>query len=190
MADLIYFAIISLDGYVEDQYGRFDWAAPDPEVHQFINELVRPVGTYLYGRGMYQTMHPWETDPGMVTHSPLTRDFAAIWLAAEKIVYSATLAEVATAQTQIEHIFDPQAIRRLKRTAEKDISIGGPGLASHAFAAGLVDQCYIFVNPVVVGGGKPGFPKDIRLNFQLEELRAFASGVVFLRYRSAASDGA
>lgn len=183
MARLIYSAISSLDGYTEDVEGKFDWAAPDEEVHGFINDLERAVGTYLFGRRMYETMMVWETDPSLAADSPLTRDYAEIWQAADKIVYSRTLETVSTRKTQIERSFDLEAIRQLKETAERDISIGGPELAAHAFRSGLIDECQLFLTPVVVGGGKRSLPDNVRLELELLEERRFHSGVVFLHYR-------
>lgn len=184
MALLIYSAISSLDGYIEDREGKFDWAAPDEEVHRFINNLERLAGTYLYGRRMYETMMVWETDPELAADSLLTRDYAEIWQAANKIVYSRTLAAASTRKTQLERTFDPKVIQTLKQSTEQDILIGGPALAAHAFRAGLVDECQLFLAPIIVGGGKPSLPVGIRLEFELLEERRFASGVVFLRYRS------
>jgi dihydrofolate reductase len=183
MAKLIYSAMTSLDGYIEDREGRFDWAAPDEEVHRFVNDLERSAGTHLYGRRMYETMMVWETDPSFVAESPILRDYAEIWQAADKIVYSRTLEAVSTRRTRIERNFDPQALKRLKETAEQDISIGGPEIAAHAFRAGLVDECQLYIAPIMVGGGKPSLPDDVRLELELLEERAFGSGVVFLRYQ-------
>jgi dihydrofolate reductase len=183
MAHLIYFALSSLDGYIEDKDGNFDWATPDEEVHTFINNLERAAGTYLLGRRMYETMMVWETDPSLAADSPLTRDYAEIWQAADKIVYSKSLESVATRRTRIEREFDPEAIRRLKQAADRDISIGGPGLAAHAFRSGLIDECHLFLAPIIVGGGKPSLPGDIRLGLELMEERRFGNGMVFLRYR-------
>ena len=170
---LVYSAIASLDGYIEDENGEFDWAAPDEEVHAFINELERPVGTYLYGRRMYETMAVWET----VESHP----YAEIWRAAEKIVYSRTLESVATARTRIEREFDPDAVRRLKEAGE--VSIGGPGLAAEAIRAGLVDEYHLFLVPVMVGGGKRAFADGLRLELELLDERHFESGVTYLRYQ-------
>jgi dihydrofolate reductase len=183
MAHLIYSAISSLDGYIEDREGKFDWYTPDEEVHGFINNLERPVGTYLFGRRMYETMMVWETDPSLSADSPIMRDYAEMWQAAEKIVYSRTLASALTRKTKLERSFDPQAIRQLKESAKQDVSIGGPALAAHAFRAGLVDECQLFLTPIIVGGGKPSLPDDIRLDLELVEERRFGSGVVYLRYR-------
>jgi dihydrofolate reductase len=182
MARLIYSAISSLDGYIEDRNGNFDWAAPDEEVHRFINNLERSAGTHLYGRRMYETLVVWETDPDFAAESPLLSDFAEIWQAADKIVYSRTLEAVSTRKTQIERNFDPEAIRRLKEALEQDILIGGPELAAHAFRAGLIDECHLFLTPIIVGGGKPALPDNVRLELELLEERRFGSGVVFLRY--------
>jgi dihydrofolate reductase len=184
MARLIYTALCSLDGYIEDRDGNFDWAAPDEEVHAFINDLERSAGTHLYGRRMYETLMVWETDPGFTADSPLLRDYAEIWRAADKIVYSRTLQSVPTRRTRLERNFDPQAVRRLKETVEQDLVIGGPELAAHAFRAGLVDECHLFLAPILVGGGKPALPEQVRLQLELLEQRRFGSGVVFLRYRT------
>lgn len=184
MAQLIYSAIASLDGYIEDRDGNFDWAMPDEEVHSFINNLERPVGTYLYGRRMYEIMMVWETDPGFAADSPLTQDFAQVWQSADKIVYSKTLAVASTRKTQIERNFNPEAIQQLKNTAQQDISIGGPGLAAHAFRSGLIDECHLFLTPVIVGGGKPALPDNVRLGLQLMEERRFGNGMVYLHYRT------
>jgi dihydrofolate reductase len=184
MAKLIYLMIASLDGYVADEEGNFDWAAPDEEVHAFINDLDRPVGTYLYGRRMYETMAGWETDPTLADQSPLMRDFAEIWQAADKIVYSKTLETVSTAKTRIERDFDPEAVRQMKALAGRDLIVGGPELAAQAFKAGLVEECHLFVAPMVVGGGKRSLPKDVRLKLELLDERSFASGMVYLHYRT------
>ena len=183
MAHLIYSAISSLDGYTEDMDGKFDWAAPDEEVHRFINNLERAAGTHLYGRRMYETMSVWETDPNLTAESPLMRDFAEIWQAADKIVYSRTLEAVSTRKTQIERNFNPEAIRQLKEAVEHDLLIGGPELAAHAFRSGLIDECHLFLIPIIVGGGKQALPDNVRFELELLEERRFGSGVVFLRYR-------
>ena len=184
MADLIYSAISSLDGYIEDTDGKFDWAMPDEEVHRFINNLERAAGTHLYGRRMYETMMVWETDPNLAAESPLLRDFAEIWQAANKIVYSKTLETVSTRKTQIERNFDPEVIRQLKVATEHDILIGGPDLAAHAFRSGLIDECHLFLTPIIVGGGKRSLPNDVRLALDLLDERRFGNGMVFLRYRA------
>ncbi len=183
MAKLIYSAITSLDGYVADVDGNFDWAVPDEEVHTFINDLERPVGTYLYGRRMYETMVGWETDPTLADQSPVLRDFAEIWQAADKIVYSKTLEAVSTARTRIERDFDPEAVRQMKALAGRDLMVGGPELAAHAFRAGLVDECHLFVVPMVVGGGKRSLPDDVRMRLELLDERRFGNGMVYLKYR-------
>lgn len=184
MAHLIYSALSSLDGYIEDMEGNFDWAAPDEEVHRFVNDLERSAGTYLLGRRMYETMMVWETDSDFAADSPITRDYAEIWQAANKIVYSRTLAAVSTRKTQLERTFDLESIRKLKETAKQDITIGGPELAAHAFRAGLIDECHLFLAPISVGGGKRSLPDNLRMELELLEQRRFASGMVFLRYRT------
>ena len=184
MARLIYSAISSLDGYIEDKDGNFDWAAPDEEVHEFINNLERTAGTHLYGRRMYEMLTVWETDPNLAADSPITRDFAEIWQAADKIVYSRTLEAVSTRKTRLERNFEPEAIRQLKESVEQEILIGGPELAAHAFRAGLIDECHLFLTPIIVGGGKPALPDNVRLELELLDERRFGNGVVFLRYRA------
>jgi dihydrofolate reductase len=184
MAKLIYSTICSLDGYIEDAEGKFDWAAPDEEVHAFVNDLERPIGTHLYGRRMYETMVAWETmetagEPGVM------RDYSEIWRAAEKVVFSKTLESASSARTRIEPEFDPEAIRELKRSASAELGIGGPDLAAQALAAGLVDECHFLVSPVVVGGGKPSLPDGVQLRLELLDERRFRSGVVHLHYRVA-----
>jgi dihydrofolate reductase len=184
MARLIYSAISALDGYTEDMEGNFDWAAPDEEVHGFINNLERTAGTHLYGRRMYETLMVWETDPNLAAESPITRDFAEIWQATNKIVYSRTLQAASTRKTRLERNFDPKAIRQLKETVEQDILIGGPELAAHAFRSGLIDECHLFLIPIIVGGGKPSLPGNVRLELELLEEHRFSNGTVFLRYRT------
>jgi len=184
MANLIYSAISSLDGYIEDRDGNFDWAMPDEEVHRFMNDLERTAHTHLYGRRMYEIMTVWETDPDLAAESPLLRDFAEIWQAADKIVYSRTLETISTRKTQLERTFDPEAIRQLKKAAEHDILIAGPELAAHAIRAGLVDECHLFLTPIIVGGGKSALPGDLRLQLELLEERRFGNGTVYLRYRT------
>jgi dihydrofolate reductase len=181
-ARLIYAAISSLDGYVVDESGNFDWAAPDEEVHAFVNELERPIGTHLYGRRMYETMVAWE-DPGAFAQSPVTQDFAAIWQGADKLVYSKTLEAVSSARTRLERDFDPDAIRQLKASSQHDLSIGGPALAAQAIAAGLVDEVHLFLTPVSVGGGTPSLPAGVRVQLELVDEHRFAGGVVHLHYR-------
>jgi dihydrofolate reductase len=190
MAKLTYTAITSLDGYIEDEDGKFDWAVPDPEVHTFVNDLERSVGTYLYGRRMYDTMAAWQTvglEPAGTSRAqaappPEELDFAEVWRAADKVVYSRTLDTVSTPRTRLEREFDPEAVSRLKDAADHDLSVSGPGLAQHAFAAGLVDEVHLFVFPVVVGGGKPGLPRGVRVALELLDERKFRNGVVHMRY--------
>jgi len=184
MAKLIYSAIGSLDGYVEDASGKFEWAAPDEEVHAFVNELERPIGTYLYGRRMYETMVFWETVDPDGDWPAVAREFAAIWQAAEKVVYSRTLETVSSARTRIERELDPDAIERMKQSSGSDISIGGAELAGQAIAAGLVDGLQLLLVPVIVGGGKRALPNDVRARLELLDERRFQSGAVFLRYRA------
>jgi dihydrofolate reductase len=184
MAKLIYSALTSLDGYVADEDGNFDWAKPSEEVHVFVNDLERPVGTYLFGRRMYEVMAYWETADTVADQPPVVRDYAKIWQTAEKIVYSRTLAEVSSANTRIEREFDIDAVRQLKATADRDIGVGGPDLAAQAFEAGLIDELHLFLAPVVVGGGKPSLPDKVRLELELLDERRFANGVVHLHYRT------
>jgi dihydrofolate reductase len=180
MASLTYVAIASLDGYVEDVQGKFDWVAPDEEVHGFVNDLERPVGTYLYGRRMYETMVYWETGDDR----PLVfQDYAEIWRAAEKVVYSRTLQTASSEKTRIEREFDAAAIMRLKESSRSDIAIGGANLAGQAIAEGLVDECHLFLGPVLVGGGKRALPAGVHAELELLDERRFRSGVVYLRYR-------
>jgi dihydrofolate reductase len=186
MAKLIYSAIASLDGYIADEEGNFDWAAPDEEVHTFVNDLERPVGTYLYGRRMYEVMRAWEHPEAFAGQSPVTRDFASIWQAADKVVYSSVLETVDTARTRIERDFDPEAVRRLKASAEHDLTVGGPHLAAEAFKAGLVDEIQLFLAPIIVGGGNQALPDHVRLPLELLDERRFGSGVVYLCYRTRA----
>jgi dihydrofolate reductase len=185
MAKLIYSAITSLDGYVADEEGNFDWAAPDEEVHAFVNDLERQAGTYLYGRRMYEVMVFWESALTLSDQPPVERDYAEIWQAADKIVFSKTLEEVSTTRTRIEHHFDPEAIRQLKASAERDITVGGPELAAHAIKAGLVDELHVFLTPVVVGGGTRALPGGVRVQLELLDERRFGGGVVHLHYRTA-----
>jgi len=182
MAKLIYAAIASLDLYVEDEAGKFDWAMPDEEVHAFVNDQERSIGTYLYGRRMYETMVFWET-ASLADEPAVFRDYAEIWRAAEKIVYSRTLANVAAAKTRIERDFDPDAVRALKQSAAADISVGGAELAGEALAAGLVDECHLFLFPVIVGGGKRALPDGVRARLELLDERRFENGAVHLHYR-------
>jgi dihydrofolate reductase len=183
VAKLIYSVIESLDGYIADEDGNFDWAEPDEEVHTFVNDLERPVGTYLYGRRMYEVMKAWETlDIG--DEPPFSQDFAAIWRAADKIVYSRALEAATSARTRIERDFDPEAVRQLKAAAGSDITIGGANLAAEAIRVGLVDEWHLLVAPVVVGGGTASLPDGVRLQLELLNERRFGNGMVFLRYRT------
>ena len=189
MAKLIYAVIMSLDGYIADRKGHFDWAQPDEEVHAFINELERPVGTYLYGRRMYEVMAVWQTmqtddEPSCVA------DFASIWRAADKVVYSTTLKTASTPRTSVEHRFEPEAVQQLKASASQDLAVGGPTVAAHAFEAGLVDVCHPFIAPHIVGGGRSAFPGDVRLELELQEEHRFRNGMVHLHYRSARGQAA
>ena len=181
MARLIYSAIASLDGYVADEEGRWDWSFPDRDVHAVVNDLTRPIGTHLYGRRMYEVLVAWET---MDDPDPLMRDFAEIWRGAEKVVYSTTLGEAASARTRIERSFEPEQVRALKGRAERDLSIAGPTLAALAFAAGLVDDVHLFLSPVIVGGGTRALPDGVRLDLELVGERRFANGVVHLHHRA------
>jgi dihydrofolate reductase len=182
MSKLIYSAITSLDLYVEDSKGNFGWAAPNPEVFAFINDLERPIGTYLYGRRMYETMALWETVATGSDQPAVMRDFTELWRAAEKVVFSRTLQTPSSARTRIEREFDPPAIRRLKESSARDITVGGAGLAAQALAAGLVDECHLFLSPVIVGGGKHALPDGVHSQLELLAERNFGNGVVYLRY--------
>jgi dihydrofolate reductase len=183
MVKLIYSAITSLDGYVADEDGNFDWAAPDEEVHRFINDLERPVGTYLYGRRMYDVMAYWES-ANTADQPSVVRDFAQIWQAADKIVYSTTLETASSNRTRIEREFDAEAVRQMKAAAGRDLTVGGPDLAAQAIKAGLVDEYHLFVAPIVVGGGKQSLPNNVRLKLELLDERRFGSGMVHLHYRT------
>jgi dihydrofolate reductase len=183
MAKLIYSAITSLDGYVADENGNFDWAAPDDDVHLLVNDLERPIGTYLYGRRMYEVMKFWETAHSLPNQDSVTGDYADIWQAADKIVYSRTLEATTTARTRLQREFDPEAVRQMKASAEQDLSVGGPGLAAQAIKAGLVDEYHLFLHPIVVGGGNPSLPKNVRVKLELIDQQRFGSGVVHLHYR-------
>ena len=183
MGKLTYSAITSLDGFIEDEHGRFDWATPDEEVHAFVNDLERPIGTYLYGRRMYETMVFWETAASDDDDSAIFRDYAEIWRNAEKVVFSRTLEEASSARTRIEATFDPEMIRRMKESARDDLSIGGAELAAFAFRANLIDECHLFLNPILVGGGKHALPSKARIRLDLLDERRFGNGVVHLHYR-------
>jgi dihydrofolate reductase len=180
MARLIYSVLASLDGYVADEQGNFDWAAPDEEVHRFVNDLERGVGTHLYGRRMYEVMAYWENPPA--DEPPVIQDYAEIWQAADKIVFSRSLEAVSTERTRLERDFDPDAIRELKASADRDISVGGAGLAGQALEAGLVDELQLFVSPVIVGAGNHFLPGGLFVKLELQDEHRFANGTVFLRY--------
>jgi dihydrofolate reductase len=182
LATLMYTVIASLDGYVEDTEGTFDWAAPDEEVHAFVNDLERPAGTHLYGRRMYETMVFWESPPDLTSLPSVEQDYAEIWRAADKIVYSKTLETATSARTRIERDFDPDAVRQLKATATHDLTIGGPALAAQAIEAGLVDEFHLLLVPAIVGGGKTALPDHVRVSLELLDERRFRNGTVYLRY--------
>ncbi|TRW45335.1 dihydrofolate reductase family protein [Georgenia yuyongxinii] len=181
MGKLIYAANTSLDGYLEDEAGSFDWSVPDEEVHAFWNEHEQHIGTSLYGRRMYETMRVWEDDDWLTDEPAVVREYARIWRDADKVVYSTTLAEVSTARTRIERKFDPQAVRRLKESSDADLSIGGATIGA-AFRHGLVDECVLLLCPVAVGGGKPALPRGVRLDLDLLDHRRFRNGVISVRY--------
>jgi dihydrofolate reductase len=183
MAKLIYASNMSLDGWTEDERGAFDWAPPDDDVFAFITDLMRSAGTYLYGRRMYYTMAVWETDAALAARSDLMRDFANAWQAADKVVYSTTLAAVSTANTRLERRFDPDRVRNLKAASSSDLLVGGPNTAAQALVAGLVDEVALFVWPVVLGGRNPALPIDTRVDLELIDEHRFGSGVVHRRYR-------
>jgi dihydrofolate reductase len=183
MTKLIYASNMSLDGWTEDEHGAFDWAPPDDDVFAFATDLMRSAGTYLYGRRMYDTMAVWETEPALAAQSDLFSDFANAWQAADKVVYSTTLAAVSTANTRLERNFDPGAVRDLKAAASRDLIVGGPNLAAQALVAGLVDEVALFVWPVVLGGRNPALQIDRRVDLELLDEHRFGSGVVHLRYR-------
>jgi dihydrofolate reductase len=184
VARLIYLTLASLDGYVVDEQGNFDWAEPDEQVHLLVNELQRPVGTHLYGRRIYEVLVAWETLP-LDDQPPFIRDYAGIWRSADKVVYSSTLDSVSSSRTRIERSFDPTAVREMKATAERDLSIGGPHLAAEALRAGLVDEISLFLAPVIVGGGTRALPGGLRLDLELVDERRFDNGFVFVRHRVA-----
>jgi dihydrofolate reductase len=184
VANLIYSTITSLDGFVEDRSGRFDWAHPDEELHAFVNDLERRVGTYLYGRRMYETMAFWESPSSLADQPRYIQEFADVWQAADKVVYSRTLATVTTSRTRIEREFDAEAVRRLKATEPRDLTVGGPELAAHAIEAGLVDEYHLFLVPLVVGGGKRFLPDGVLVSLELLDEHRFRGGVVYLRYRA------
>jgi len=185
MGKLIYSAITSLDGYVADRHGNFDWSEPDEEVHIVVNDLMRPTGTMLFGRRMYEVLVAWETME-LADQPAFIRDFAEIWRAADKVVYSTTLEAASSARTRIERAFDPDAVRQMKASAERDITIGGPDLAAQAIDAGLIDEFHQFLSPIVVGGGNHSLPDDVRWELELLDERRFGNGVVHLGYRTRA----
>jgi dihydrofolate reductase len=183
MAKLIYAAISSLDGYVADSEGNFDWSMPSEEVHRFVNNLERRIGTYLYGRRMYEVMRYWETASTGNGEPSAGQEFAKMWQATDKIIYSRSLENVSTARTKLEREFDPAAIRRMKADASRDIAVSGPTLAGQALKLGLVDECHLFISPIVVGGGTPALPDNVRIQLELLDERRFGNGVVHLHYR-------
>ena len=183
MGKLIYAALTSLDGYVEDGKGYFDWATPEEHVHTLVNDLARPIGTHLYGRRTYETMVYWETAHTVPDQPAIAQDYARIWQAANKVVYSKTLEKAPSARTRIERDFEPEAIRRMKASVAHDLSVSGPHLAAQAFEAGLVDECHLFINPILVGGGKLFAPPHVRVKLELLNERRFDNGVVHLHYR-------
>jgi dihydrofolate reductase len=184
LAKLIYSALMSLDGYVADKDGNFDWAAPDEEVHSFVNDLERTIGTHLYGRRMYEVMAFWETAHTLLDEPPQIKDYAEIWQAADKVVYSRSLEAVTTARTRLEREFDPQAVREMKAKATRDISVGGPHLAAEAIKAGLVDEYHLFLTPVLVGDGNQALPANVRIKLELVDEHRFGNGTMHLHYRS------
>jgi len=186
MAKLIYFTPTSLDGFIAGETGNLDWATPDEEVFAFINDLVRPIGMYLYGRKMYETMSIWETPDVIPGRTPAMMDFARIWQAADKIVYSKSRETVSTPKTRLEREFDPQAVCDLKAQLPYDISVGGPALAAHAIRAGVVDEYHLLVVPTMLGGGKRVLPGEVCLKLNLLDERRFANGMVYLRYQTRA----
>jgi dihydrofolate reductase len=182
MAKLIYAAISSLDGYVADSEGNFDWSMPSEEVHRFVNNLERRIGTYLYGRRMYEVMRYWETASTGNGEPSAGQEFAKMWQATDKIIYSRSLENVSTARTKLEREFDPAAIRRMKADASRDIAVSGPTLAGQALKLGLVDECHLFLSPIVVGGGTPALPDNVRIQLELLDQRHFGNGVVHVHY--------
>ena len=184
MGKLVYITNVSLDGYIEDADGSFDWTEPDEGVFAFITDLIRPVDTWLYGRRLYESMAVWETDVSLAAQSEPMADFAKVWQTADKVVYSTTLRAVSTARSRIERSFDPDTVRDMKRSVTGDLTVGGANLAAHAFKGGLVDECHLFIYPVLVGGGKPALPKGTRAELQLVDERRFTNGVVYVRYRN------
>ena len=190
MARLIYTAIASLDGYIEGKDGKFDWSAPDEEVHTFVNQLGKSIGTYLLGRRMYETLVYWETAHTLADQSSVEYEYAQVWRNADKVVYSTTLESVSSERTRLEREFDLDSVRQMKEQLDRDISVSGPNLAAHAIRAGLVDDYQLFLNPVVIGGGKKALPDDVRLDLELQDERRFGNGVIYLHYRTKASAAA
>ncbi|MDQ2661738.1 MAG: dihydrofolate reductase family protein [Actinomycetota bacterium] len=182
MAKLIYITNVSLDGYIEDDRGRFDWSEPGDDYFAFITDLIRPIGTHLYGRRLYDSMAVWETDPALAAESELTGEFAKAWQDSDKVVYSTAMDAASTTRTRVERTFDPDAVRHLKASTGRDLMIGGAELAGHAFRAGLVDEYQVFIYPVLVGGGKPSLPRGTHVELELLDERRFSRGVVYLRY--------
>lgn len=182
MAKLLYVTNVSLDGYIEDEQGSFDWATPNDDYFAFITDLIRPVGTYLYGRRLYESMAVWESDPAIAAQSELNADFASVWQGADKVVYSTSLEAVSTKRTQLQRGFDPAAARSIKASATPDLMIGGAQLAAQAFEAGLIDECHLFVHAALVGGGKPGLPRSVRAHLELLDERRLG-GIVYVRHR-------
>lgn len=183
MAKLIYVSNVSLDGFIEDEHGGFEWTEPDDEQFAFVTDLVRPVGTYIYGRRLYETMAVWETDPSLAAQSELSADFARVWQAADKIVYSTTLDAVSTGKSRLERGFDPDSIRKMKVTTSRDLMVGGANIAAHAFSARLIDECHLFIGPAIIGRGKPSLPSELRAKLELLDERRFDNGVVYVRHR-------
>jgi dihydrofolate reductase len=182
VAKLIYSAIMSVDGYIEDDTGKFEWAVPGENAHAFINDLMRPIGIYLHGRRMYEVMAAWETDAGLATQSSIQADFARIWQAADKVVFSRTLDSPLTTRTSIERTFDPEKVRQMKAAAESDLSIGGSELAAETFKYDLIDECHLFLAPISVGRGKRSLPSNPHLVLELADQRQFPDGMMHLHY--------
>ena len=183
MAKLIYVSNVSLDGFIEDDDGAFDWTEPNDEQFAFITDLVRPVGTWLYWRRLYESMAVWETDPALASQSALRADFAHVWQAGDKVVYSTTLDAVSTAKSRLERRFDPDAVRAMKAAASRDLTVGGANLAAQAFREGLIDECHLFISPVILGRGKPSLPSDLRVQLELLDERRFDNGILYVRHR-------
>ena len=183
MAKLIYVTNVSLDGFIEDDQGAFDWTEPDDQQFAFITDLVRPIGTWLYGRRLYEAMAVWETDPTLASQSALLADFAHVWQAGDKVVYSTTLDAVSTAKSRLERCFDPDVVREMKATAGRDLTVGGANLAAQAFREGLIDECHLFISPVILGRGKASLPGDLRIELELLDERPFDNGIVYVRHR-------